>query len=287
MKSANNFIRPPQEGYSPARPVEITKVYTMFLRKCRERFSFGGELHDPWEMVYIRKGEASITADDNIYHLSAGSVVFHKPMEFHQIFSDEPGLEIFVVSFNMEGDMEDKFHKAVFHLQDNEQALLEELIRQCVALNGGHLTDNDEWIDNPAWVDRSLDLYNCIHLLEYIFCLMLTRSPESQQRQKSADTMLYRKIVRILEEHIYTNITIDEVAHLCHVSASTAKTCFTRHAGCGLHKYYLKIKLRTAVRLLKEGKSVSEVSDTLSFNNPNYFSYVFRRETGNSPSYYK
>jgi len=62
------------------------------------------------------------------------------------------------------------------------------------------------------------------------------------------------------------------------------KTCFSRHAGCGIHKYFLKIKMRTAIQMIRQGCTVSEVSDTLGFNNPNYFSYVFRRETGKRPT---
>ena len=68
------------------------------------------------------------------------------------------------------------------------------------------------------------------------------------------------------------------------MSESTVKACFQRHAGCGVHKYLLKIKLRAAIRMIGEGSSVSGVSDALGFSDPNYFSYVFKRETGRRPT---
>ena len=40
--------------------------------------------------------------------------------------------------------------------------------------------------------------------------------------------------------------------------------------------------MRTAIELLEKGALVSEVSEQLGFSNPNYFSLVFKRETGHT-----
>ena len=287
MKSDNIYLRKFDNGCIPSPPVEITTVFTLFLRCCREPFVFSGELHDQWEIVYVRRGNAAITADDKVYHLSSGSVIFHKPMEFHQIYADKPGLEIFVASFKMSGELTFKFKHAVFSLVPEEMDLFEKLITRCVTLNNGYFADAAERDCTPLWNASPLEFYTCIHILEYILCLLGARSPVVPALPHTADSLLYQKVVAILEERIYSNITIQEVAQLCGVSASTVKTCFSRHAGCGLHKYFLKIKIRAAIRLIKKGQSISSVSDTLGFNNPNYFSYVFQRETGRRPTDYR
>ena len=82
-------------------------------------------------------------------------------------------------------------------------------------------------------------------------------------------------------------MSLEDVAKLCGVSTATVKNCFSGYAGCGIHKYLLKIKMRNASELLKDGKTVSEVSDILGFSNPNYFSYVFKRETGKTASSFR
>lgn len=287
MNSDNIYLRKFESGCVPVPPIEITAVFTLFLRCCRDPFVFSGELHDLWEIMYVRRGNATITADDKVYHLSPGSVIFHKPMEFHQIYADQPGLEIFVSSFKMSGELTYKFKRAVFELVPEEIDLFETIITRCVALNNGCFSDTSEWDCKPLWNASSLEFYTCIHILEYILCLLVTRSPVVLALPDTADSILYQKVVAILEEHIYSNITIQEVAELCGVSASSVKTCFSHHAGCGLHKYFLKIKIRAAVRLIRKGQSISSVSDTLGFNNPNYFSYVFRRETGKRATDYR
>lgn len=284
IKTDEIFIRRYGNGCVPVRPVEITKVFTLFLRCCREPFAFAGELHEQWEMVYIRKGEARITADDKVYDLSEGSLMFHRPMEFHQIYAQQTGLEIFVVSFHMVGEKANRFEHSVFELLPEEKELLEELIGRSVALNGGCFRDGEFEDCTVLWEQNSLEFYACVNLLESIFCRLLLRSPALQMPKETTDSLLYRNIVAVLEEHIYTDITIWQVAEQCRVSPSSVKACFSRHAGCGMHKYFLKIKIRAAIGMIREGRAISEVSDALGFNNPNYFTYVFRRETGKRPT---
>ena len=287
MKTDEVYRTMLKQGCVPARPVEITRVFTLFLRSCREPFAFAGELHEQWEMVYVRRGEASITADDKVYHLTPGSLIFHRPMEFHQIHAQQPGLEIFVASFHMAGEGTGKLERSVFELLEEEKRLLEDVINRTAALNHGAFRD-DEFRDcRPLWQAAPLELSTCINGLEGLFVRLLLRSPAMQLPRDTADSLLYRRIVSVLERHIYTDITINQAAEQCGVSPSTVKTCFHRHAGCGVHKYLLKIKLRAAIGMLREGQSVSEVSDRLGFNNPNYFSYVFRRETGKRPTDYR
>lgn len=284
MKTDEIYIQTLKYGCVPVRPVEITQVFSLFVRCCREPFAFAGELHEQWELVYVRRGEASITADDKVYRLGAGSLIFHRPMEFHQIHAENPGLEIFVASFRMSGEGTGKFERSVFDLLSEEKNIMEDVICRCSALNRGVFWDGEFRDCRDLWGAEPLEFSLCVNELESVFCRFLLRSPALQQPKDTADSLLYRRIVAILEEHVYTNITIGQVADQCGVSPSTVKTSFHRHAGCGVHKYLLKIKLRAAIGLLREGRSVSEVSDALGFNNPNYFSYVFRRETGKCPT---
>lgn len=284
MKKDKLYLRQYEPGCVPVRPVEITNVFTMFLRCCRKPFIFAGELHEQWELVYVRSGEATFTVDDKVYRLGAGSLIFHRPMEFHQIHAEHTELEIFVTSFHMTGGEVRKFEQSIFELSSGEKTVMEELIRQCCALNEGYYTDGEFGDCRPFWQAKPLEFYACVHGLERLFCMLLQRSPTLQPPKETVDSLLYRNIAAVLEEHAYGDITIAQVADRCGVSPSTVKTCFHRHAGCGVHKYFLKIKVRTAIRLLETGQPVSQVSDALGFNNPNYFTYVFRRETGKRPT---
>ena len=49
--------------------VKIDRIYTAFNAKRAPDFSFPGESHDFWELVYVIDGCAGIMADSNIYEL--------------------------------------------------------------------------------------------------------------------------------------------------------------------------------------------------------------------------
>lgn len=52
-------------------------------------------------------------------------------------------------------------------------------------------------------------------------------------------------------------------------------------------KYFNRIKITRATDMIKCGVPVEEVALALGFANQNHFSTVFRRITGNPPSYYR
>ena len=84
-------------------------------------------MHNFWELVYVTEGSVFVSEDSRVYELSEGDIIFHKPMEFHQINADEPGLEIFICSFKMSGELTYKFKRAVFELVPEEINLFEKL----------------------------------------------------------------------------------------------------------------------------------------------------------------
>ena len=55
----------------------------------------------------------------------------------------------------------------------------------------------------------------------------------------------------------------------------------------GVIKYFTGLKINLAAKMLEQGTSIVEISKALSFDNQNYFSTVFKREMGVSPSAYR
>ena len=81
--------------------LNIRRLYSLHYFQFAAGYIFPGEKHNFWEMVYIDQGEADIGADNNIYRLVQGMVIFHKPNEFHNIWADRGnGPNIVVISFD-------------------------------------------------------------------------------------------------------------------------------------------------------------------------------------------
>ena len=268
--------------------ISVSNIYSMFEGKHTPEFYFEGECHNPWEFVYVIDGQVGITADKRVYSLSAGDIIFHKPMEFHKIWSEnESRSHVFICSFDLEGKAVHLLRNGIYKLDDEATHIINLLLNMLRKNNKEQFSDNSNMDYADLITQNNKIMQISVNYLELIFTYLSYSDKSVNIAEPNEKINLYTKIVGVLEEHIYDKINISQIADICNVSTATVKNCFAEFAGCGVHKYFLNIKIRKAIELLKSGKNVNEVSDMLQFANPNYFSYVFKRETGTCASSYK
>ena len=78
------------------------------------------------------------------------------------------------------------------------------------------------------------------------------------------------------------------IAEQLNRSESALKQSFSEYFGQGIIHYYNAMKLTEAKRLIRDGRyNVSQISDMLAFDNPQYFSKCFKRFTGRTPTEYR
>ena len=96
------------------------------------------------------------------------------------------------------------------------------------------------------------------------------------------------KIIDYLKEHIYDKVTIANLAKQLDKSESTVKQLFAQYRSGGIIRYYNALKIKEARRLIREGHyNMTQISDLLQFDNPQYFSKCFKAVTNMTPSEYK
>ncbi len=104
-----------------------------------------------------------------------------------------------------------------------------------------------------------------------------------QEAQTPVQTML-----RYIERHATEALTLEQIAASCERSPSQAERLFRSELGVSIYHYALERKLAIAKQLLTEtGMSVKEIAAYLSFSDEFYFSGLFRRKVGISPSRYR
>lgn len=231
-------------------------------------------------MVYILDGCAGITADERLYTLNAGEIIFHKPMEFHKIYSiGNHGMHTLILSFDAEGCGMDKLKNSTFKLGRKSKETLENIVsagKEAFLQKGHCMIDG---VKNK----KSMQIY--FNLLE-LFLLEVENEEDVVQLQDK-DAAVFSEIVNILKSHTEHKISVDAVAKQAHLSVSAMKQIFHKYTGMGVQKYHTQLQIQRAMELLTQGMTVSMVSEKLSFSSPFYFSNVFKKETGMSPSVYQ
>lgn len=113
----------------------------------------------------------------------------------------------------------------------------------------------------------------------------LVRSQNETLPQEKKNRLTISIITDYLVENIGEKTDLNKMSEKMHVSKSyLIKKCkeFTGHSIQELHEL-LKIE-QAKKMLLQNTHTLAEISDTLGFSNQNYFSNVFKKNTGSSPT---
>jgi YesN/AraC family two-component response regulator len=90
----------------------------------------------------------------------------------------------------------------------------------------------------------------------------------------------------VQENYSDPNFNIELMASKIGVSRSLLHLKMKKAMNTNASDYIKEVRLKVAVNLLKQGFSVSEVTYKAGYNDPNYFSRVFKNEFSLSPSAY-
>lgn len=245
-------------------------------------FYFAGEMHNFWEAVYVMEGRAAVSADERVYVLTDGQLIFHKPMEFHRIWSsDGTAPHIFIISFEAEGEKMKAFENKVFNLDKYKEKMLANIVTDASAFIKMASADQ-KYSEQYGYLAHSTAIR-----IEYFLIELLRNDTSEKSLQSPEKSEIYRHIVDIMNEHCCEALDLSQIAALCNMSVSSLKKTFQKFSDKGIMKYFNCLKIRKAIAMLDEGHPIKEISDRLDFSSPNYFHVVFKRETGCSPCDYR
>ena len=99
---------------------------------------------------------------------------------------------------------------------------------------------------------------------------------------------LTAKIVRYLHKNLSHRITLADIGKMTFFSPVYCDTVFKKDMGVSIIDYLLSRRIAEAKKLLIEGTfSLSEIARQSGFEDSNYFSRVFKKRTGYTPTEYK
>ncbi len=97
-----------------------------------------------------------------------------------------------------------------------------------------------------------------------------------------------QRMLSYIELHETEAICLEQLAEVCQRSSSQAQRLFRAQMGQSIYHYVLDRKINLAKQLLTEtGMTIREIANYLSFQDELYFSGLFRRKVGCSPTEYR
>ncbi|MBQ7097048.1 MAG: helix-turn-helix domain-containing protein [Clostridia bacterium] len=274
--------------------INISKIVTMHYFEFDKNFHFPGERHNFWEMVYVDSGNVLITAGKHSHILKQGELIFHKPNEFHSISSDrKTPSNVFVISFVTTSKNMMWFREKKTELSSNLRHFIKRLIdegRQTFELpfNNPELRELKLCPTSPFGGQQMIRT-----TLEQLLIMLIrnqeknAETPQIFPDKESMDNHLVNSIITLMQENIYGRITVDEICRSLNYSKTYISKIFNKNCSCTIIEYYTNMKIKEAKKLMRENTyTIAEISGMLCFNNPHYFSRVFKKVAKMTPSEY-
>jgi len=96
-------------------------------------------------------------------------------------------------------------------------------------------------------------------------------------------------IIERIRSQPQSALTLQQAAHMSGRSPSTVTRLFKKLTGQSFKQYQISFRLRRAGELMAESpeRPVSDIAAAVGFDDPLYFSRLFRRHTGKAPTAYR
>ena len=273
--------------------ISISKIVTIHYYEFDKNFIFDGESHDFWEMVYVDKGRVKVRSEDDEAVLSQGDVIFHAPNEFHSIRALDSSPNFFVISFVSPSTALECFVGYRATLDKSFKTFISSIIRE--AEDTYVIPKNDTKLkrlvkkENAALGGEQL----IKTYLEQLLILLMRSMADGKElsifpSKESMENHLVTAVKEYVEAKIYENPTLSEICENLGYSKSYLSRLFREQTGGSIANYAVRAKINKAKQMIREGNlNFSEISDKLSFDNPQYFSRVFKRESKMTPTEFK
>ncbi len=272
--------------------ISINKIVTIHYYELDKNFYFDGESHNFWEMVFIDSGSVEIKSNNNTYHLTQGDIIFHKPNEFHTLKADRNSASnVFVISFVCSSEAMNFFKGKTMCVPSKLKKYICTLIEEySQTFNPMSVEDTKLELreDSPIGGQQMIRT----HLEQFLIMLIRNEDTNHNSRmfmsKESMENHLVSQMMSQIEERVYEKISVEHVCKMFNYSRTYLSKIFKSYSGYTILEYILMNKIRVAKKLIREGNyNFTQISELLAFDNPHYFSRVFKRITNMTPKDYK
>lgn len=128
--------------------------------------------------------------------------------------------------------------------------------------------------------------HNAINYIEEIIRLAIeSRDSVSQNRYSE----LVADAIRYIEENFSDDeLSLNVLAGVVNVSPNHLSTIFTHETGVNFIKFLTEFRMTKAKEMLKcTNLRSSEISEKVGYKDPHYFSYMFKKNTGMTPTQFR
>jgi AraC family transcriptional regulator of arabinose operon len=248
-------------------------------------------------LIVVREGLVHIIEDGTEYHISPGEVFLMKRgVRHYGLPQTLPGSEWYWITFGApeteehDHQMAETETEAEAEMADAKgMSLLRGQLPQTIELKRLKVSDfqgicvrMNKLLHHYAMGTAYDRLKLNVGTLDLLLDLHRDVTDSSGKRHK-----LYDDVKAFVQRHLYEDIRSEQLAESLQLNYSYMSRVFSREAGMSIRRFIMEAKVKEAIRLFSESRlNISQISEKLGYNNPYYFTRIFKQVTGYSPTDY-
>ena len=220
--------------------------------------------HDSSEIIFVVRGSCSIDAGGTRLTGAEGALFVIPPEMVHnQINHGE--IQNFYCMFETEAE---KYTS-----------------RPCV-LDLGHDYWLERWLNDMATLNNAFNTELCHGLMDSLL-QRIEQLKNDQDHEYRLPPLLF-KALRYVRSRYHEALTLEDIAANAAISVSYLKILFHRHLAVSPIQYVQQLRMRNAEMFLKTPYlRIEEICRRCGYDDPAYFSRLFRKKYGISPMEYR
>ena len=257
--------------------------------KLKPRLLYVGSLdkHGGWteephshgflEIIFITDGKGKITVDNKNYQVKKGDLLIYNSGVTHCEKSNETDpMEILFIAYDKleitnlpPNSLLPESYGPIFHTEE----MYDVFHRYFTALITEFELKERFYMEICQNISRTL--------IMYIFRLINRTENASALLDKS---MTMETVLAYIDENFKRKLTLDEIAEKCYTSKYYLSHLFTRFQGVSIGKYILDKKIDESKKMLASSDfPVVTIAESLGFDDPSYYSRIFKKNVGITP----
>lgn len=231
--------------------------------------------HNDYLLIYCTDGKGTLVCDDRAYQIGQGDIVLLPKDHAHAYRADdETPWTIYWLHYN--GRLAGNFYQ---HTQ-----MLSPVLNIGVQPRVVRIFDGLSELRRSAYqlAEFVQGCHQMQALLSYIALLVRQKQPQSGKG------MDWERLRAMMQERVHGSLNLDELAAASNLSKYHFIKKFKNWSGQAPIQYFINMKIQRACYLLDSTtKSVKQVGAAVGYNDAYYFSRLFKKTMGVSPSEYR
>ena len=151
-------------------------------------------------------------------------------------------------------------------------------------------------IDVSTVFPHGMDLYDPLkqidsmdHFKRWLLDISIRLSAQIRRIRTSSSVLTVSKVEDYIHRHYAdSNLSVETISDILHISPSYLSTIFKKEKQESLISYLTNLRMKKAIELLRSSDEKSyRIAEMVGYVDANYFSYVFKKKYGISPTRYR